>query len=429
VFGRALVGSAREAMITRLRTRPYAYVAQEHLALSQAPVLRGNGLSGFAAKAVTIRVYAFATGAGRIVMPGGLARVAADASVNAVTTQHGGASKDIWVLPDPEHPAPAPESTSGSARTSPRQDLTPSRLVENLYWMGRYTVRCEDKAGLLRATLAVRVEPQVWRSAVRMCQELDVIATDADPKTSLHDDGDPHGLVADIRRLNWCASQVRARLSAGCWQAVLSLQQQLHEGVVAREPPRQTLDRLLLSLAALTGFSLDDMTQDAGWRLLRIGRRLERLHFVARLLARHLAAESANHHGHVEWLLNACDSLRIYRPRYVAAPRLGPTLDLLIRDADHPRAIAFQWQAIARDTQKLAEILQLEAIDALSEAIPALTDSQLLVLEGDGPAAAAARLHLAARLQQLAGAAAQFSDRISMRHFSHTSLDSQALAT
>jgi uncharacterized alpha-E superfamily protein len=199
--------------------------------------------------------------------------------------------------------------------------------------------------------------------------------------------------------------------------------------VVAREPPRQTLDRLLLALAALTGFSLDDMTQDAGWRLLRIGRRLERLHFVARLLARHLAAATANQQGHVEWLLNTCDSLRIYRPRYVAAPRLGPTLDLLIRDAEHPRAIAFQWQAIARDTHKLAEILQLETSDALSEAIPALTDSQLLVLEGDGPAAAAARLHLAARLQELAGAAGQFSDRLSMRHFSHTSLDSQALAT
>jgi uncharacterized circularly permuted ATP-grasp superfamily protein/uncharacterized alpha-E superfamily protein len=429
VFGRALVGSAREAMITRLRTRPYAYVAQEHLALSQAPVLRGNGISGFTAKAVTIRVYAFATGPGRSVMPGGLARVAADASINAVTTQHGGASKDIWVLPDPEHPQGLPEATAGSARTGARQDLTPSRLVENLYWMGRYTVRCEDKAGLLRATLAVRVDPLVWRSGVRTCQELDVIAMDADPKSGLNDEADPHGLVADIRRLNWCASQVRGRLSAGCWQAVSSLQQQLHAGVIAREPPRQTLDRLLLSLAALAGFALDDMTQDAGWRLLRVGRRLERLQFVARLLSQHLSADTANQYGHVEWLLNVCDSLRIYRPRYVASPRLGPTLDLLIRDAENPRALAFQWQAITRDMNKLAEILQLETCDALDEPIPALTDSQLMVLEGDGPAAAAARVHLAARLQKLATAAGQFSERLSMRQFSHTSLDSQALAT
>jgi uncharacterized circularly permuted ATP-grasp superfamily protein/uncharacterized alpha-E superfamily protein len=429
VFGRALVGPAREAMIARLRTRPYAYVAQEHLALSQAPVLRGTGVSGFAAKAVTIRVYAFATGGGRIVMPGGLARVATDASINAVTTQRGGASKDIWVLPDPHRPAPILEVSSGPARATARQDLTPSRLVENLYWMGRYTVRCEDKAELLRATLAVRVDAQMWRSGVRMCRELDVIAADAEPTTSLNDEANPRGLVADLRRLGWCASQVRGRLSAGCWQAITSLQQQLHAGTVAREAPRQTLDRLLLSLAALAGFALDDMTQDAGWRLLRIGRRLERLQFVSRLLSRHLSTETAKQHGHVEWLLNVCDSLRIYRPRYVASPRLGPALDLLIRDAEHPRALAFLWQAINQDLFELAGLLQLEAADELELPIPALTDSQLLVLEGDGPAAGAARQHLAARLQQLANAAGQVSDRLSMRHFSHTSLDSQALST
>src|ERR1700733_15379644 len=430
VFGRALAGHAREELIARLRTRPYAYVAQEHLALSQAPVLRGNGVSGFAAKAVTIRVYAFATGDGRIVMPGGLARVATDASINAVTTQRGGASKDIWVLPDAEQPPPQiPEVRSGPARTTTRQDLTPSRLVENLYWMGRYTVRCEDKAEMLRATLEVRVDPQVWRRAVRVCQELDVIAPGADPMASLNEESDPHGLVADIRRLNWCASQVRGRLSSSCWHAVTILQQQLHEGVKAREAPRQTLNRLLLSLAALAGFALDDMTQDASWRLLRIGRRLERLQFVARLLAQHLAADTANQHGHVEWLLNSCDSLRIFRPRYGAAPRLGPTLDLLIRDAEHPRALAFQGRAIAGDMRRLAEALQQESDDVLSQEIPALTDSQLLVLEGDGPAAAAARLHLAARLQQLASAAGRFSDQLSMRHFSHSGLDSHALAT
>ena len=115
-----------------------------------------------------------------------------------------------------------------------------------------------------------------------MCRELDVIAADADPMTSLNDEADPHGLVADIappELVRLAGAQSRCPPAAG--RPSPSLQQQLHEGVVAREAPRQTLDRLLLSLAALAGFALDDMTQDAGWRLLRIGRRLERLQFVA----------------------------------------------------------------------------------------------------------------------------------------------------
>ncbi len=50
VFGRTLTGDARRQLIDRLQTRPHAYVAQEHMALSQAPVWRPYGALGFAAK-------------------------------------------------------------------------------------------------------------------------------------------------------------------------------------------------------------------------------------------------------------------------------------------------------------------------------------------------------------------------------------------
>ncbi|MFG0211445.1 alpha-E domain-containing protein, partial [Streptococcus suis] len=76
---------------------------------------------------------------------------------------------------------------------------------------------------------------------------------------------------------------------------------------------------------------------------------LERLQFAAGLLAQHLGSEWATRPSHVEWLLEAYDSTRIYRSRYVVAPRLGPLLDLLVRDSEHPRALAFQSRAIARD--------------------------------------------------------------------------------
>jgi uncharacterized circularly permuted ATP-grasp superfamily protein/uncharacterized alpha-E superfamily protein len=428
VFGRNLEGEKRRRLVQRLRARPYAYVAQEHLALSQTPVWRPHGALGFAATPVAIRMYAVAGPSGTRVMPGGLARVAADTAIDVVSTQRGGGSKDIWVLPDSAQEAVA-ASTVRTPGAQVRHDDIPSRLVENLYWFGRYTVRCEDKARLLRGTIAARSDEAVWSAAIKFCRELGVCSIDGDPTACLRDDRNPQGVTADVRRLAWCASQVRTRLSASYWRAVNDMQRRLQDSVAAREDPRTALDQLLLSLAALAGFAFDDMTQDEGWRLLRVGRRLERLQFAAGLLAQHLASEWATRQSHVEWLLEAYDSNRIYRSRYVVAPRLGPMLDLLVRDSEHPRALAFQARAIARDLETLATSLGITGEMGLDEAIPQLTDAKLNALEAEGTEAEQARRAMSDRLRALSWAAGQLSDRLSLRHFSHITLDAQALAT
>jgi len=428
VFGRQLTAETRPALVARLRARPYAYVAQEHLALSQAPVWRQNGSLGLSAKALSIRVYAVATEEGFRVMPGGLARVATDSAVDVVSTQRGGGSKDIWVIADDEH---ADESAE-PVHTSPalvRQDDIPSRVVENLFWLGRYTVRCEDKARLIRSTLGVRVDASVWRIAVKFCRDLGFVGATLDPSESLRDDRNPLGIVADVKRMAWCASQVRSRLSGSYWRVVLDLQRQLQRASIARGEPREALDRLVLALSALAGFAFDDMTHDEGWRLMRIGRRLERLQFLSGLLAQYLETPRPARSSGVEWLLEACDSLVIYRARYVAAPRLGPALDLLIRDIQHPRALSFQREAIGRDLATLSAALGGQAVEGLGNAVPYLDEAALFALEADTPDAAEERQQLAHQLRGLAAAAAQLSDRVSMRHFSHTGADARALAT
>jgi hypothetical protein len=69
------------------------------------------------------------------------------------------------------------------------------------------------------------------------------------------------------------------------------------------------------------------------------------------------------------------------------------------------------------------------AEDALEARIPVPGDDELLALEGDTAEAARARQALAVRLQAVAASAGTLSDRLSMRHFAHISLNSQALAT
>jgi uncharacterized alpha-E superfamily protein len=99
---------------------------------------------------------------------------------------------------------------------------------------------------------------------------------------------------------------------------------------------------------------------------------------------------------------------------------LGSALDLLVRDAHHPVSLAFQCGSIARDLAELAATLKISRGPGVEVTIPEFTDRELLILEGEGDEAQAARQTLAAQLTALQGAGAQLSDRLSMRHFSHT---------
>jgi uncharacterized circularly permuted ATP-grasp superfamily protein/uncharacterized alpha-E superfamily protein len=433
-FGRDLDLVARAELIERLRARPHAYVAQERLAFSQAPVWRSGGKQGLAARALGIRVYAIATPSGYRVMPGGLARIAGDGADDIVSMQRGGGSKDVWVL-GPEikaNDAPPPSEAAADPvpaappRPQVRHDELPSRLAENLFWLGRYSERTEGKARLLRATLSARGNPPVWAAAMASCRSFGLLPRQGDSTPARANEAvlpalsetNPLGLAADLQRLVWCASQARSRLSAENWRAVGVLHREFQEAVAAAIEPREILDRLLLSVSALAGFALDDMTQDDGWRLLMLGRRLERLQFLAELLAQRLAAGALPGQGELEWLLDIGDSTITYRTRYLASPQLGCTIDLLVYDQSNPRAIAFQWHEIEQSLLRIAASLGGTPDDTLNEPVALVRGLELAALDGESSRALRARDSLSAQLAALAAAAGLLSDRISLKHFS-----------
>ena len=430
MFGRDYEGKERDALIARVRNRPYAYVAQEHVRLSQAPVWKSAASSELASRALTIRVYAVATPTGVRVMPGGLARVAQETAADVVSTQRGGGAKDIWVLSDNPHDETlTPPDASGAARQplAQRHDYIPSRLVENLFWLGRYTVRCENIARLLLRTLAARSDSRVFPHARQLCRDLGAVAPEGDVFDALRSK-DQTGLAADIRHLAWCASQVRNRLSARYWRGVVGLQRQMQEAAASRGSSREACERILLSLAALTGFSEEDMMHDEGWRVMRLGRRIERMQFISSILVRQLESQHATRPETVEWLLEVCDSTPIYRARYIGAPRLSQLLNLLLYDDGHPMALAFHRRSIDRDLDDLARSLDGERERGVPD-VPLLPSGSAELLDAPATPGDRARAELAAELAELAARTGELSDRLSRRYFALIETDSHALAT
>src|SRR6266536_2692409 len=148
---RDLSTSERDALKRGIEFRPHLFVGQQRLELSRAPAWSDAGVN---AQAVALRAYLVAGEGGYKVMPGGLTRVASESSGRSVSMQHGGASKDTWVLSD----APVEEITllhPVNQKIELRRvgNNLPSRMADNFFWLGRYAERADGTARQLRSAL------------------------------------------------------------------------------------------------------------------------------------------------------------------------------------------------------------------------------------------------------------------------------------
>ena len=433
VFGRDLSEKQRLDLVQRMRARPYAYVAQELAQLSQAPVWQAE-TGQLQPRAIGMRVYAVASRDGYRVLPGGLTRVAAEADAEVVSMQRGGASKDTWVLGER---APVGEQwkaqrTLGVHDLVRRDPYLPSRVVENLFWFGRYCERCDDSARLLRIMLARYVDgddPQALQAAVELGESLMLLPEEGElPErllAALLGVDWSFSLRANLQRLQWAASQVRGKLSRENWQALVELQREAMALSTEAADFGELLDflnRLVMSLAALSGFALDDMTRDEGWRFLMIGRRIERLQFLSSSLAGFLRGAGAFDQAGLEWLLELGNSSITYRSRYLAVAQLIPVLDLLLLDEQNPHAVLFQLKLVSGSLKRLNHDFGAPAEAALPLLVERLAGFDLGCLENPlfGDSSVRAALDgLADLLQEVADVSNQVSDRLALRHFAH----------
>jgi len=433
VFGRDLSEAQRAQLAARMQARPYAYVAQELAQLSQAPVWQAED-GQIQPRAIGMRMYAVSGKDDYRVLPGGLTRVAAEADAEVVSMQRGGASKDTWVLSEQ---APGGEQwkaqrTLGVHDLVRRDPYLPSRVVENLFWFGRYCERCDGSARLLRIMLARYVDgddPQALESAVALGESLMLLPEEGElPErllAALLGDDWSFSLRCNLQRLQWAASQVRGKLSRENWQALVELQREAMELETEEADFGELLDflnRLVMSLAALSGFALDDMTRDEGWRFLMIGRRLERLQFLSSSLAAFLRSDAVFDQAGLEWLLELGNSSITYRSRYLAVAQLIPVLDLLLLDEQNPHAVLFQLKLVTRTLKRLNDDFSAPRETTLPELVARLSRFDLRCLENPlfGEASLRAALDgLADLLQEVADVSGQVSDRLALRHFAH----------
>jgi uncharacterized alpha-E superfamily protein len=326
---------------------------------------------------IALRTYVVASGSSYSVMSGGLARISAGPGPLDLSILSGEGSKDTWVLSDgPVRYVSLLQPAEQVVELRRSGADLPSRVADNLYWLGRNIERADGAARLLR-TVLVRLTSESESASIPELPVLlrtlahegqiepdyvvegmkDVLpAIEQALPESVFDPKQPGSLRRMLTNMHRGASIVRDRISIDSWRIINRIDQEFQLPALGVADPSDLLtmlNQMIINLAAFGGLVMESMTRAQGWRFLDIGRRIERSLHTINLLQNTLVEPVDNEPPVLEAVLEVADSLMTYRSRYLANLQVGPVLDLLLTDGTNPRSVAFQLAALSEHVENL----------------------------------------------------------------------------
>jgi len=450
VLGSSLSQRGRDEWTGRILRSSDEHTLQEQLPLSQMPTWQQSlGESGhISQRSLLLRVFAVSDGPGSWrVLPGGMARVVGDgtgANSAFASMQRGGSSADVWVLAPGEvdtttllQNTPTPETISRRVR------LVTSRAAENLFWLGRYTERAENNVRLARLVLqSLNGDDQssqpllAWLSAAAVDNGLVLSKVpSALQARRVFERSLIAGLASEdscsvghnLRSLRLAAAGVRERLAQEHWSTIVHAEEDFFRRCSAYEGEETGLPvdalRILESasghLAAITGGQTDRMTRDDGWRLLSIGRHIERLGFLSSALQLALDTGALFDEAGFEGVLALFDSTITFHAQYQQTREVAALVDLLVIDRDNPRSLGWGAQLLRG---RLSRLSGGRAGDtgSLSLSVPNPDLWELSALCRVGTDKTGISPQLPQLLQLCSDCAYSLSDAISALYFTHS---------
>lgn len=386
-----------DELLRQVEAAPHRFAAQELPAWSQAPRLTGGAVRP---QSVALRAFTLRYGSSYRPLLGGLASVLEGGRTVS--------SKDVWVLKesadDPDqHLAEILPVTSSSNVTPPVP-----RVLEDLFWFGRYAERAEDTLRLVLVAHALaedyRSRPysaggvalRVLRSALQQLVPgsfdlTDPVAIDADLRSVLLDAGRPASVAQSFAALRSAAQGVRDQLSIDVFRAFGATERAAGMLDVNDHSLQVTesAERMLTGLLALHGATAN-MVHDDGWQVLEAGRSLERCLQVVVLLRRSVTVRrgiDVDRHLH-QAVLTATESAVTHRRRYRGFVRVTTLVELLLADPGNPRSLRFNLEALRRHVAALpastGSTRPERLLDDLAEELDRVDTAALVPIEGEG---------------------------------------------
>lgn len=366
-----LSGDRKDSFLNKLRMSPNRFIAQEMIASATVPVL---GEYGFRPGRAIMRTFVSSSGSGYQTMAGGLVRVSPSLDDFFITSQRGAWSKDLWVL--------ATETQKEESLLVPKSDQilisrkssgVPSRVADNLFWLARYLERSENQTRVIReATYKIlQVEDGYERESLENALKLVTHVTNSYPGF-LGDDASElflnpfselqrltanrqvvGSLAFHLRSLVTASKSVRDRLSDDMKKILLQLEDQSNHQIESYDQIIDFLQKIVVNLSSLTGLSFENMSREAGWYFLNLGRRIERSINMILMLQGMIRWDSFRDKASFETFLRINDIRLTYNRRYSGKIDQESVLDILLFDTTNPRSFAYQLEQINSDIKFL----------------------------------------------------------------------------
>ncbi len=455
ILGANLTVAQKQELALRIKANPIQFIAQPVMTAGHMPTFDGNKL---VPRPALLRSFAVASGTSYTVMPGGLTRVGKQEASFMISSQAGSLSKDTWVIAsEPERVVARPQSEDSSIQMR-EADLVsmPSRVLENLFWMGRYAERAEASLRILRTVfMLLNSEESISAACKRTLLEAvtevtsthpgfinateELVAAPEEELLQIVKDSSRSGSVcANLNYMLNCADESKELLSSDMLRvlndirdALPVLDQALAGGLASA--PEKALDPLVTALLALTGLTQESMVRSTGWRFMEIGRRLERgLQTIA--IIRNLAVQKnaePDENTLLQALLQSLEVLISYRRRYGTRMTIASSLDLVMMDASNPRSLAFQLEqlglhirSLPKATQQHHELAPEERAALEAETLLKLRQLSELSMPEDGK-----RQQLDSSLLRLKHLMASISTFVSAKYFDHKQPSQQLVSS
>lgn len=322
---------------------PHRFVARENVLLSQSPVV---GSSGLDPAPVVMRTFAIAYGSAYRPLIGGLASVL---DVDDIRS-----TKDVWVLKDKGEADQGLTDLLPMSKVRAPEAMVP-RVLEDLFWFGRYAERAEDMLRLVLvahtladdygsrpksaggAALAVLIEALRQLSPRGPADDLD-----AEFRSVLLDTMRAGSVAQTVAAMREAAEGVRDRLSRDVWRAFGAIDRSSATLYANRHSHQveESASRMLTGILATYGVEAN-MVRDHGWHVLQAGRALERAQQVVRLLRSTVTVRRGFDIDREisQALLMASESAVTHLMRYRGNLRITTLLELLLLDPDNPRSL------------------------------------------------------------------------------------------